>query len=1038
MWWDPRCGECRRRRLEFKNNHLQFVRTLHWILFSGPPEQFIVKLNPTGAVLDGETFPNIVHPIQGWDRQHQGERNMLTAYYPNSGVAREVAATTPLLGLLQELLGPLNLGEALDEVGRWAGTLTGAPSTKATVKLILSKYLGELPMVQEALSRLGRAGLIKVEAGGTRYSGLGTLTELLSADPKYRTLELKPGVTRDLSPGDVSLTLSAEGGLKLQHEALTPAQAAEVNLPIGESELLHRFVLNAGLTVNGSAELEPISIGASAEAGASARWYFQRSATDSVINSLLDAAADLQQGVNPADLGNVFKVLDQPSRAGMQLDALRCIEVEYARGVAVKAAAELSHGITRDLAAVAGSKIVLNAAVSASFSYSFKRSGNYTARLTRQAEGILLSLRRSRERTSGKSFALDAGISLDGLDQAIKNLVDQVIPAPPAQWSAWLDKWSSPGNLLLAKIKPTLSHSLPNALQPLIPLLTGEQSTNETATAFADRLLGRVSTFLDRRRSLINEDLPALKERLLRYVDQRLGLQAQQAAPIRALLSEKLEQALTSLRSDLDAELTEALEGLRGQTTDVLQQALQPFAALAGGLNKLIANLNSAAIKALAPVRTGLAKYEALRKRLTTVAERAAKLKISLSFAYESSRTNRTTSELELLFQQDSPEARVVFRDFLVAAKPLDVVGLQEQIDKGTLTGVTIVGGSWLRSIQRSRKFTLTVNVFGCNFQEQRLLDSTLSIKTDATGVIQLSAVISQGKTSVTLEEQRQASFSADLDLLQHGPGGFALQFALDDNRLTVREAEQFIGSLVTGGLVGAAAIDRAVSILKSRPLQQRWRLDCTLLPSENFLTQLLDQDVKAVGKRAYANLYRELQGVRSSRLVFPYGRDPLEALVLELDTRDTNDMRVAAQKVLGGVAWGDIRDPDSNVYKARGFLTVLARSTQSVPQFIEALRGIEALRVPKGTQLAQNQWEKMQQQLDGFIEKAQRALMPIVNVTGMFPGLLTEALPRNTVALLRTLKDLAPDDLGAVLRLTPIFKDEDMDDGDSILIESN
>ena len=375
----------------------------------------------------------------------------LPVLYTKSRQAMEVSTHTPFIAEIQTLLQnseATDLKSAVEQLLRASGLLKGP------IKDALKKRISEIPEVRSVLERLTALGLIIEDTGGQHVA----LTRLGESKTPIR-LELKASAGNNIDMGSGVIGISGEAELALVATAQAPAVAATLGLPITASDVLHSCTLGGNVGIKGNIKAPMVNAEADAKASLGVTWHFQRSAEDTVLNSLVYSALDVGQGACPWDLEQVMRVLDEPRLGNGHLDALKAIDLRTERTVGFSAGIEVKRGFNREFE-VAGAegeqKIAATAAIGVNFGYSIRSRGLYDLRLIKQDGDVILRLDKSSETTSKRTFDLGAEVGISGVDALATGWINKLLPPPPVAMEEAIAKWSTPGTLLKAKLEAAL------------------------------------------------------------------------------------------------------------------------------------------------------------------------------------------------------------------------------------------------------------------------------------------------------------------------------------------------------------------------------------------------------------------------------------------------------------------------------------------------------------------------------------------------------------------------------------------------------
>jgi hypothetical protein len=937
----------------------------------------------------------------------------LPVMFSQSGQTLEVSTQTPLIAELDaQFKQGHELKSAIERLMRASGLLKGEVEDALRTRILA------IPEVRAALERLLDSGLVVEDAGEQHV----TLTRL-SAATKPFVLKLEASGGKEITPGQAVISVKGEAELALTARAYSPAEAAKLNLPIAASDVLHSCQLggNLGLKANIAPATVGAGVGASIDIDAEARlgvsWHFQRHGEDTVLNSLVYSALDVGQGARPWDLDDVMRVLDEPREANAHLDALKAIDVLAERSLAFSAGLEIKRGFSKSWLAqgATGPQAIHGAAsLGAGLRFGVHRKGRYAVRLRKQGGDVILDLDAMQQSSRTSGFDLGLGIGISGLDALATGWINTLLPELPEDFKPLLEKWSTPGSLLKAKFDKALRDNFGRALLPLVPVLTGDASADEVAEQQVERLFARWEEALNSRVALIGTSSAAIFDSLLDDAREVLGEHYALVESSLKAQAERVQAQIEALQADLQADVDRLVATLKNKSEAALLTALRPLERIGERVDQLAKSLDNSAAPLAAAIKRLLGRYEHLRKALLDGAKQAAKLKLGLAFKATVENTRGEERALSLRFSRASDSAKRWFSDLMLGRVAIDIDELQQaaRLSQGAFA---VESGSFVAFASRARSASLTLDVFGMPFGDQRLLASDVRVEVDAAGRIRvLSLSATQSDESWTRKEARAARFSADFDALEglQDPqlGVFSLGFELSDDRLKPKELTQFFSSFVDAGVLPSAVTQRAQALL-GEGTSRNVQLSVSMSRLAQALRAAAGESRESLQREAWQNCIRFMRPRADiARLI---KLDPERAYrKVTAIRRGTDALRLAEEFLVevGGSISGNERK------RLAVELRILHRAINAIPDALAALAEIKRIADRlRGGQVSDNDARTARDELDRILEQANQALSPVVDVNDGVFGLFSERLPDLAVALLAMLNRLAGNDgLGA------------------------
>jgi len=973
--------------------------------------------------------------------KRQGEPSVssqnLPIIYTQSLQAVEVSTETPLIQAIQRLFKQqpgADLKSVIKLLMRASGALIGEVEDH-----LKAEILGN-PKIGAALDRLVQLRLINRYAGKTDID-----LARLSAVSEPTTLALEAQAGKSFSDDEAVIGITGSAELALVATINRKAEAEKLRIKISDDDILHSCRLggNVGLKANAKTPLGRASatLAAAANAGLGITWHFQRHADDTVLNSLVYAALDVGQGACPWNLDHVMRVLDEPLVANGHIEAMKAIDLVAERSLGLSAGITLQQGFSKEFeVAGAGGKQAVStpAEINASLTYSLRRRGRYAIRLYKKGGDVMLDLDTTAESGSTRAFDFGLDIGVSGVDALATGWINKLLPEPPEHYAGLIEKWSTPGTLLKAKLEGGLEKRFSKALQPLIPILLGDATADEVAKQQVSRLFAAWEEALNARIGLINTSAEAIVDQLMTSARETLGehyaLVEAQLGELSAAVADKVK----ALQDQLASEVDDVVATLKTKSQSVIRSALKPLELVGARVSELEKSLNTSAAPTAKAITDLLARYEKLRTALLDGAKLAAKLKLGVAFNDTLEKSAGESRLLILRFKRDSDSARRWFSDLVLGRVDIDIDAIRRAAD--TSDGAfAIVSGSFVAFAERARTSSLTLDVFGMPFRDVRMLSSDVRVEVDLSGRVSLRLNAQQSDTSKSRSEERVARFSADfsalslpaeLDQSTRGiaqlPGSFSLAFELTDNKLKGRELEEFFGGFVDVGVLPPSVITRARQLLgKSsdpaasstnvqlsvvmtglgRALQQAAREAASAnAPAGALQRETLSMFLRHAKMDGWA---RNIVGKGAWQIVdgLVRARRPPDAKSLAYDLLTSNG---------GSVSGG-------NENKIALPLWRLILVMQTIPNAIIALGKIGALAAQLREEVVSNaRASEARDLLDVLLAETNRALSPLIDARDISYSPFTERLRDSTVALLAVLSRLAgAEGLGA----TPVLR---------------
>jgi len=935
----------------------------------------------------------------------------LPIMYTQSGQTFQVSTHTPLVEEISQLLDQgADLTSAVEQLMRASGMLKGE-----VTDALKARILG-IPEVRSALEKLQGLGLIVEDAGEQHVA----LTRLGVAD-KSTKLELKASGGEDIAAGKAVIGLKGEAELALIATAHKPAAAAKLGLPIAASDVLHSCQLGGNVGLKATVKAPAVNAGIEAAADLNAKlgvtWHFQRHAEDTVLNSLVYAALDVGQGASPWDLEDVMRVLDEPRQANGHLDAMKAIDLRAERTLGFSAGISLQRGFSKafEVAGAEGKqKIAAAAKIGASLRYAMRHTGHYELRLVKQGGDVILHLDQASESSSTRGFDLGVDIAITGIDALATGWINKLLPEPPEAMLALVEKWSTPGTLLKAKLEAALTERMGEALQPLIPILLGDATAEVVAQQQVDRLFQAWEEALNTRIAVIGTSAQSVVDQLLGTASESLGEHYALVQPALTGLAGDLVERVLELQNELQIDLDEAVARIKVQTGQTLINTLKPLEQVGERVNQLVKTLDTSAAPLADAVKRLLARYASLRKALLDGAKQAAKLKLSIAFNSTLEKTRGEGRTLSVRFRRPSDGAKRWFSELMLGRVDIDIDAIQSAAAASD-GAFAVEDAGFVAFASRARSTSLTLDIFGMPFGDVRMLSSEVRVEVDMSGRISLLHLAAkQSDQSKTFKESRAARFSADFDVLNQAsnalPGVFSLGFELDDNRLKPKELAQFFAGFSDAGVLTAEVAGRARQLLGGKQVKNV-QLSVAIAGLSRGLQAAAGERVEDLRREAWQNCIRFMQ--RGDYVGKNIRENPAVFFDKVLASRTVLVATDLAKKVLPEIG-GSTSSTRTNALGRE--MHVLYLAINAIPNAVAALAKIGALAAQLQTENVSDQRARdARDLLDTYLDEANRALSPVINVGDGIFALFSERLPDIAVALLAILARLAgPEGLAA------------------------
>lgn len=593
----------------------------------------------------------------------------------------------------------------------------------------------------------------------------------------------------DRLPGPL-LRLRAEGSLKPQARATLPFTAGSV------------------------------SAGASASAACAIEYFFAQPDGDTIFATA--AASRLAELVDPFDFDAVWN--------GFATGGLMGLQYGFDGGAKVDVAVSLA-----DAGALAD---VLKAQIGATLAVSFALEGRYflTFRAGPRSPGgvprIEAVLSREKRQSADLSLRVAGSIDLSGLATRLHAILAQAL----GRWDAALltiKPFLAPGTLLRSKagaviddiaaglIKDAqLAAALADDLGGIIE--AGEADESQLAQWLGNRL----ASGLDAAQGWAGEQAAAA-DRMLDALGRSLPVFAQ------PLVRQKLRGAASRLVREAGDALRTEVKAVFDANAKVLGKALKDLGAVA---DSRLADADAA----LAGVRDLIGQYDALFRKIMTATEEAATAKLSIALQIEEASVSAQTVEIAGSLVSDGPGAREAFQVLTRG----NVGSLVRLLDATPREGFVLdpARSSLKRYASSTGKFGLDVVLIDFGASVSELIKGEASVLVDGTGTVQVDARGQLEKRFRGEDATREITLISSYSLvraraLATAPPaaersiGLAISIGHIDRRLERREMTRFVGSVVSAGLVRAAAAQRAQDVYTrwSGNLANQGRLEATV-----------------------------------------------------------------------------------------------------------------------------------------------------------------------------------------------------------------
>lgn len=420
---------------------------------------------------------------------------------------------------------------------------------------------------------------------------------------------------------------------------------------------------------------------------------------------------------------------------------------------------------------------------------------------------VSVSSAKSRQSTLG----IDFSVKLDATDLREKTaaIVRNVI----SEWDDRLkplEKFLSPGTLLRDELATQLNGS--------IDTMVGNASLKAALQAEARRALGlepgeaELKTWLN---GVIIDAVSSEAGKVQQGASAAIdGVIAR--IPVAGLQAE----AATLLRTELKKLLAAFDDGLK---TAVGQIVTGPAASVADLVARFGVNVDQAVDTIdgkLASVRKLLAHFNALLDKIAVATEKAANYRLQILFATETATREWSEFLFAGTFSQDTPATRALF-DNLVAGRVDRVADLLQGGNAVPGVSVDKARSFALRGKSWSQSTSFGLFVIGFEISSKQLLTAEAEVRATADGIVVTgkagAAVIDKrpdGTQIVRLSNPYSLAVGTGSD-----PREPVIRLMLDINRFenNLKEGElaDFLGSLVTHGLLSSWVPSQALAVLR-------------------------------------------------------------------------------------------------------------------------------------------------------------------------------------------------------------------------------
>jgi hypothetical protein len=477
-----------------------------------------------------------------------------------------------------------------------------------------------------------------------------------------------------------------------------------------------------------------------------------------------------------------------------------------------KASLGLKIGIEKDLSdalsgLVQSGQIEVNATAGASITVNMKDEDEFVFTVERDsASSAIVKLAKTRSQERSRIFKVGASIEFKGLKNELINQIDKLLPQENEVTKA-IEKLDAlieevDGGNLQKRLGEEMLAKWPG-LEAEIPVLLGMESTDDIRDKLLAEFNEMVTDKVTEKVNVLSDDLKDKSTEIANDIVFNLAVDSAIGDKIKNFLSEATEDALSSLKGNVD----EKLEELNSQSSDLLGEILGPFDQFGSTITDAINSVGDTATAELAKVRAGITdvykRYTRLRQKLITVVQEKVTESVTLAIINESNRklTNKTALSFRIV---DADAAGVAeLYEAMWSVRLDNLWALLPAIEKSS--GIKDLQGSYVNILKNVEKFSFSLNVLGLTMSNETIFSSEVEVGIDKNNELIVAKTLAELKNIKKRNGEAQSVTAAwSIDYLKLEPAlvpPLRITLEVSDNKLTRDDLDKFFSGLSKEGI---------------------------------------------------------------------------------------------------------------------------------------------------------------------------------------------------------------------------------------------
>ncbi|MCW9001065.1 MAG: hypothetical protein OQK04_20305, partial [Kangiellaceae bacterium] len=440
-----------------------------------------------------------------------------------------------------------------------------------------------------------------------------------------------------------------------------------------------------------------------------------------------------------------------------------------------------------------------------------KLEGEFELLCAKAKNGLRVKLTRLKKKHKALNAALGGQATVTGLTDTANEILKESLPEAPEFWEK-IESLPKPSEYLQSELEQALK-SKSSTTQSLIDIVLGKSEGEEITNLVVERAIGASKDLVDSVLPMEQlEDSEQAAYKVLDAILKKLGRPVDREEPAYKKAHAKLKNKIKSLNDDITQQWKDWQTDL---SSNVKEKIIQPLAAIGEDLEQLKTKLDSKWQEILAPVKKFVTAYQEKRSKLIKLLEKHSNTEINLNIAFESSASDSTQADLEIVILENNQLTQSVYDglwrgDLTDIGNKIGEASKQQSIEVKSL--------KLLSGFESEKKIGVTFSIFGAEFSWSQRKLMEMEFEQGASNEILVARSKAEIKTAFIHSGETKTSSSLLSFVARHPDEEsgvkFSASYSHEDEDLTDDEVRSYFKTYEKLSLISLGTTDEVLGDL--------------------------------------------------------------------------------------------------------------------------------------------------------------------------------------------------------------------------------